>query len=178
MGIRRTGVGTNVIVATLRLSRAVPGHTDRGEEGYKGHRHRGHGHGYRGHQHEYRGYGQRHHGHRGPRVFISPRLVAPFGPYWEPSGDPPAVLAPSPRWQATPPRLSRGFRETGLRLPSLVIHLSQCIMRLRHVPVHSNFQTASSPKPLFGGSCPAAPPRRSGDSRCAKTHKLCQILVS
>jgi hypothetical protein len=44
-------------------------------------------------------YGRGHHGHRGPRVFISPRLVAPFGPSWEPDGDPPVVVAPPPRWQ-------------------------------------------------------------------------------
>ena len=36
MGIRRTRVGTHVIVATLLLSRAGPGHTDRGGEGVQG----------------------------------------------------------------------------------------------------------------------------------------------
>jgi hypothetical protein len=36
----------------------------------------------------------------------------------------------------TPPRLSRGVRETGVRLPGLVIHRSQGMMHRRQVPVH------------------------------------------
>jgi len=95
MGTRRTWVGTIVIVAMLLLSSAVPGHTDRGGDGYRGHRHRGHGHGYRDHEHS-------NHGHRGPRVFISPRLVVPFGSYWEASHDPPVVVPPSPRVSVEP----------------------------------------------------------------------------
>jgi hypothetical protein len=106
MGARRKWVGTIVIAAVLLLSSAVPGHTGRGGDGYRRHGHEGHGHkghGYRGHGHRH--HGHRHHGHRGPRVFISPRLVVPFGPYWELYGYPPVVVAPSPRVyvEALPP---------------------------------------------------------------------------
>jgi hypothetical protein len=102
MGTMRKWVGTIIILAMLLLGSAMLGHTDRGGAGYKGHGHRGHGyrghgHGYGGHKHGYRGHGQRHHGHRGPGGFISPRLGVPFGPYWEPYGYPPVVIAPSPR---------------------------------------------------------------------------------
>jgi hypothetical protein len=87
MGIRRKWVGTLVILAVLLWISAVPGHTDRGGHGYKGHGHKGHGHG-------------------GSRVFISPRLVVPFGPYWRPYWEaypyPPVVIAPSPRVYAQP----------------------------------------------------------------------------
>jgi hypothetical protein len=100
MGTRPKWVGILVMLAVLLLSSAVPGHTERGGDGYRGHGDRGHGqkgHGYGGHKHGYRGHGHRNHGHRGPRVFISPRLMVPFGPYWEPYGYPPVVIAPSPR---------------------------------------------------------------------------------
>lgn len=97
VGTRKKWVGTLVILAALLLISAVPGHTDRGGDGYKGHGNRGHGQGYGGHKHGYRGYGHhRPHGYRGPRVFISPRLVVPFGPYWEPYSYPPVVMAPTP----------------------------------------------------------------------------------
>jgi hypothetical protein len=78
---------------------------------------------------------------------------------------------PSPLGQVTPPRLSRGVRETGVRLPSMVLHRSTCMMHRRHVPVHPDVQTASSPIPPFGGSCPAVSQRRSGYSRCGNTHE-------
>jgi hypothetical protein len=82
MGTRRKWVGTLVILAVLLWISAVPGHTDRGGHGYKGHGHKGHGHG-------------------GSRVFISPRIVVPFGaywrPYWEPYPYPLVVIAPPPR---------------------------------------------------------------------------------
>ena len=89
MGTRRKGVGTLVIMAVLPLSSAVPGQTDRGGGGYRGHGHGGHGHS--------------NHGHSGPGVFIRPRLVVPFGPSCEPYGDPPVVIAPSPRVSVDPP---------------------------------------------------------------------------
>jgi hypothetical protein len=92
MRIQRKWVGTIVIVAMLLLISAVPGHPDRGGDGYRGHGYRGYG--YRGH-----GY-RRHHGYGGPRVFIRPRIVVPFGPYWSPYWEPypypPVVIAPSP----------------------------------------------------------------------------------
>jgi hypothetical protein len=92
MGTRRQWVGTIVILVVLLLISAVPGHTDRGGHGYRGHGYKGHG--YRGH------------GYRGPRVFISPRIVVPFGtywsPYWESYSYPPVVIAPSPRVYAQP----------------------------------------------------------------------------
>jgi hypothetical protein len=83
-------IGVLVMIAVLITSSTVPGHADRGGHGYKGHGHGGHGH--RGHWH-------RGHGHRGPRVFISPRLVVPFGAYWRPYWEPypPVVIAPPPR---------------------------------------------------------------------------------
>jgi hypothetical protein len=103
MRTQRKWIGMIVMLAALLLISAVPGHTDRGGHGYRGH-------GYRGH--EYRGHGHRGHGHRGPyryggpRVFISPRLVVPFGPYWrpywEPYGYPPVVVAPTPRVYVQP----------------------------------------------------------------------------
>jgi hypothetical protein len=94
MGTRQKWVGTIVILAVLLLISAVPGHTDRGGDGYRGSGLRGHG--YRGHGH------RRPHGYGGPRVFISPRIVVPFGPYWEPYGYPPVVIAPSPRIYVQP----------------------------------------------------------------------------
>ena len=103
MRTQQKWIGMIVMLAALLLISAVPGHTDYGGDGYRGH-------GYRGR--EYRGHGYRGHGHRGPyryggpRVFISPRLVVPFGPYWrpywEPYGYPPVVVAPSPRVYVQP----------------------------------------------------------------------------
>jgi hypothetical protein len=52
-----------------------------------------------GRPHGFRG----HHRFRHPHVFIAPRVVVPFGPYWEPSPSaypyiyPPAVVQPSPQ---------------------------------------------------------------------------------
>jgi hypothetical protein len=94
MGTVRKWVGAIVIPVVVLLSSAVPGHAERGREGYRGHGDSGHRHEYRGHGHKH--HGHRHHRHRGPRVFISPRLLVPFGPYWEPYGYPPVVIAPSP----------------------------------------------------------------------------------
>jgi hypothetical protein len=102
MGERRKWVGAIVILVVLLLISAVPGHTDRGGyrgHGYKGDGHKSHGHrgdGHRGHRHG------RPYGYRGPRVFIGPRLVVPFGPYWEPYGYPPVVIAPSPHVYVQP----------------------------------------------------------------------------
>jgi hypothetical protein len=75
MRTQQKWIGMIVMLAALLLISAVPGHTDRGGHGYRGHGYRDHGH--RG---PYR-YG-------GPRVFISPRLVVPFGPYWRPYWEP------------------------------------------------------------------------------------------
>jgi hypothetical protein len=92
MRTQQKWLGMIVMLAALLLISAVPGDADRGGHGYRGHGYRGHG--YRGH------------GHRGPRVFISPRLVVPFGPYWRPYwapyGYPPVVVAPSPRVYVQP----------------------------------------------------------------------------
>jgi hypothetical protein len=89
---RQTWIGVLAMIAVLLLLSTVPGHADRGGHGYKGH---GHG-----------GYGHKGHGHRGPRVFISPRIVVPFGaywrPYWEPYPYPPVVIAPPPRVYVEP----------------------------------------------------------------------------
>jgi hypothetical protein len=75
------------MIAVLLVISTVPGHADRGGHGYKGHGHGGHGH--------------KGHGHQGSRVFISPRVVVPFGaywrPYWEPYPYPPVVMAPPPQ---------------------------------------------------------------------------------
>jgi hypothetical protein len=94
MGTQRKWVGALVILAVLLVISAVPGHTDRGGHGYRGHGYRGHGYKGDGHRGSYR--------YRGPRVFISPRLVVPFGPYWEPYPSPPVVIAPSPRLYIQP----------------------------------------------------------------------------
>ena len=79
---RQAWIGVLVMIAVLLVISAVPGHADRG----------GHGHGG--------------HGHRGPRVFISPRVVVPFGvygrPYWEPYPYPPVVMAPPPQVYVEP----------------------------------------------------------------------------
>jgi hypothetical protein len=98
MGTRRKWVGTLVILVVLLLISAVPGHTDRGGHGYRGHGYRGHGfrsHGFRGP-----------HRFGGPRVFIRPSIVVPFGAYWgprwEPYPYPPVVIAPSPRVYVQP----------------------------------------------------------------------------
>ena len=92
---RQRWIGVLVMIAVLLVISAVPGHADRGGHGYKGHGHGGHGH--RGHWHK-------RHGHQGPRVFISPRVVVPFGAYWEPY--PPVVMAPPPQVfvEPTPPQ--------------------------------------------------------------------------
>jgi hypothetical protein len=100
MGTWRKWVGAIVILAVLLLSSAVPGHAERGRDEYRGHGDRGLRHEYRGHGHEH--HGHRHHRHGGPRVFISPRLVVPFGSYWEPYGYPPVVIVPSPRVYVEP----------------------------------------------------------------------------
>jgi hypothetical protein len=62
MGTQREWVGALIILAVLLWISAVLGYTDRGGDGYRGH--------------GYKGYG-----HRGPRVFISPCIVVPFGAY-------------------------------------------------------------------------------------------------
>jgi hypothetical protein len=78
------------MITVLLVISTVPGHADRGGHGYKGHGHGGHGH--KGHR------------HRGPRVFVSPRLVVPFGAYWRPSWEsyPPVVVAPPPQVYVEP----------------------------------------------------------------------------
>ena len=100
--ICQTWMGVLVLIAVLFLISTVPGHTDRGGHGYKGHGHGGYGH--KGHGHK--GYGHKDHGRRAPRVFISPRIVVPFGaywrPYWEPYPYPPVVIAPPPRVYVEP----------------------------------------------------------------------------
>jgi len=89
---RQMWIGIFIMITVLLLISTVPGHADRGGHGYKGHGHGGHGH--------------KGHGHRGPRVFVSPRLVVPFGaywrPYWEPYPYPPVVVAPAPRVYVEP----------------------------------------------------------------------------
>jgi hypothetical protein len=89
---RQKWIGVLVVIAVLLLISTVPGHADRGRHGYKGHGHGGHGH--------------KGHGHRGPRVFISPRVVVPFGAYWRPYWElypyPPVVMAPPPRVSVEP----------------------------------------------------------------------------
>jgi hypothetical protein len=94
---RQTWIGVLVMIAVLLVISTVPGYADRGGHGYKGHGHGGHG---------YKGYGHKGHGHRGPRVFISPRVVVPFGaywsPYWEPYPSPPVVIAPPPQVYVEP----------------------------------------------------------------------------
>jgi len=89
---RQMWIGVLVMTAVLLVISTVPGQADRGGHGYRSHGHRGHWH--RGHR------------HRGPRVFISPRLVVPFGaywkPYWEPYPSPPVVIAPPPRVYVEP----------------------------------------------------------------------------
>jgi hypothetical protein len=88
MGTRRKWVGILVILAVLLWISAVPGHTDRGGHGYRGHGHRGW------------------HWSGGARFFISPSIIVPFGAYWgaywEPYPYPPVVIAPSPRVYAQP----------------------------------------------------------------------------
>ena len=91
MSRRQMWIGVLVMIAVLLVISAVPGHADRGGHGYKGHGYKGHGHGGHGH----RGHWHKGHGHQGSRVFISPRVVVPFGvygrPYWEPYSYPPVV---------------------------------------------------------------------------------------
>ena len=94
---RQMWIGVLVMIAVLLVISTVPGHADRGGHGYKGHGHGGHGH---------RGHGHKGHGHQGPRVFISPRVVVPFGaygrPYWEPYPYPTVVMAPPPQVYVEP----------------------------------------------------------------------------
>jgi hypothetical protein len=94
---RQTWIVVLAMLAVLLLSGPGPGHADRGGHGHKGHGHGGHGH---------KDHGHKGHGHRGPRVFISPRLVVPFGaywrPYWAPYPSPPVVIAPPPRVYVEP----------------------------------------------------------------------------
>jgi hypothetical protein len=73
------------MIAVLLLISTVPGHADRGGHGYKRHGHRGHG-------------------HRGSHVFISPRIVVPFGGHWRLYGAPypPVVIAPPPQVYVEP----------------------------------------------------------------------------
>jgi hypothetical protein len=118
MGTRQKSVGIIVILVVLLFISIMPGYAERGRHGVGGHGFRGHefrGHGFRGHEfrgHGFRGHKFRGHGFRGPhrfggpRVFIRPSIVVPFGaywaPYWEPYGYPPVVVAPSPRVYVEP----------------------------------------------------------------------------
>ena len=99
MGTRQKWVAILVMLAGLLLLSADLGYTNRG-----GHRHWGHGH--RGHGH----WGHKHwgHWHGGSRVFISPSIVVPFGPFWGPywgayPAYPPVVAAPPVYVQPSPP---------------------------------------------------------------------------
>jgi hypothetical protein len=88
------------LLAALLLVSAVPGDAWNG------------GHGFGGHGFSGRGFGGVHRFHRfgGPRVFISPRVVVPFGPFWAPHwapygypyAYPPVVVAPAPRVYVAP----------------------------------------------------------------------------
>jgi hypothetical protein len=85
MGTRQTWVGILVMLVGLLLLSADLGYTDRGGHRHWGHGHRGHGHwghGHRGHRHW--GHWHRGHWHGGSRVFISPSIIVPFGPFWGP----------------------------------------------------------------------------------------------
>ena len=86
-------IGVLVMAAVLLVIGTVPGHADRGGHGYKGYGYRSHGH---------RGQWHRGHWHSGVRVFISPRLVVPFGTSWEPYAAPPVVVSPAPRVYVEP----------------------------------------------------------------------------
>jgi hypothetical protein len=72
-GQRAKGMGVLVLLA-LCLGSTAPGDTWDG------------GHGFGDHGFSGRGFGGVHRFHRfgGPRVFISPRVVVPFGPFWAP----------------------------------------------------------------------------------------------
>jgi hypothetical protein len=98
MGTRRKWVGTIVILVALLVISSVPGYAERGGHGFRGHELRGHG---------FRGHGFRGpHRFGGPRVFIRPSIIVPFGaywgPHWEPYPYPPVVIAPSPRVYVQP----------------------------------------------------------------------------
>jgi len=112
MKTQRKWVSILVMLAVLLLVSAGPGYADRGRHGFRGHGFRGHV--FKGH--EVRGHGFRHHHHRfrgshrfgGPRVFIRPSIVVPFGlygrPYWDAYPYPPVVVAPPPVYvQPSPP---------------------------------------------------------------------------
>jgi hypothetical protein len=105
MGTGQKWVGTIVILAALLFISSVPGYAGRGGHEFRGHKFRGPHHGFRGSHHGFRDP----HRFGGPRVFIRPSIVVPFGPYWaprwEPYGYPPVVVAPSPRVyvQLSPP---------------------------------------------------------------------------
>ena len=103
MGIRQKWVGIIVILVVLLFISIMPGYAERGRHGVGGHGFQGHGfrsHGFRGHG--FRGP----HRFGGPRVFIRPSIVVPFGAYWgprwEPYPYPPVVVAPSPRVYVQP----------------------------------------------------------------------------
>jgi hypothetical protein len=78
MRTRRKWVGIIVVLATLLILSAGPGHTGRGGHGGGGHGHGGHGHG--GHGHRWHGG----HGWGGARVGIGIGLGPFWGPYWGP----------------------------------------------------------------------------------------------
>jgi hypothetical protein len=117
MGTPQKWMGMIVIVATLLLGSAIPGHTDRGGHGGGGHGGGWHG-GHRGGWHG----GGWHGGHRGgwhgggwwggPRVGIGIGIGPYWGPYWGgywrpyayayPYGYPPVVTVPSTQLYVQP----------------------------------------------------------------------------
>src|SRR5262245_1505751 len=152
MGTRRTRVGTHVIVATLLLSRAAPGHTDRGGRGARN----------RGIEATGRGMEA-----MGIDIMgIEARGASSAHAWWRPSGRPGSPMATHRWWSrrphggrcaSEPPSRCQGDR----RAPSLPGYPSI------YVPDASKACSDSpgSPNgliihPPFGGSCPAAPQRR------------------
>jgi hypothetical protein len=99
---RQKWIGVLVLIAVLLVISTAPGYADRDGHGSKGHGYRSHGHRSHGHG----GHWHKGHRHREPRVFVSPRIVVPFGaywrPYWEPYPYPPVVVAPAPRVYVEP----------------------------------------------------------------------------
>jgi hypothetical protein len=103
MGTQQKWMGMIVIVATLLLGSAIPGHTDRG-----GHGGGGHGGGWWG----------------GPRVGIGIGIGPYWGPYWGDTGDPmrmptPMVtpMATRPSSQCHPPNSMRNPQHRPLPSP-------------------------------------------------------------
>jgi hypothetical protein len=87
MGTGQKWMGIILMLATLLLACGVPWHAWRGGDRFRG--------------------AHPHHGFRGPRVFIRPRLVVPFRPYWAPYAYsyvyPPVVVQPPPPIYVQPP---------------------------------------------------------------------------